>query len=59
MTEEQFERAMDRYELDSEYSEFIAKHTSIGNGHQLIAAIEAGDWYESFKEHMVGENDGA
>lgn len=52
MTEAEFEEAMDRMELEDEYSEYLCNHSNarIGNGDQLIRAIEDGFYYESFKE---------
>lgn len=55
MTEEEFERAMDRFELDDEYSEYIMARAPIGNGEMLIRAMESGDWYEGFRGLMVGD----
>lgn len=47
-----FENDIDNGNLDDEYSEFLMNHTDamIGNGDQLIRAIEDGNYYESFKE---------
>lgn len=53
MTEQEFERRMDNYDLDVEYSEYIASQTTIGNGTMLINAMESGDYYEGFKDHMT------
>ena len=53
MTEQQFEQAMDGYQLDNEYAEFIMDNHPVGNNHVLIRLMESGDFYEDFKESMV------
>lgn len=53
MTEEQFEDAMNTYELEDRYAEFIEKNHPVGNNHVLIRLMESGDFYEDFKESMV------
>lgn len=57
MTEDEFEKAMDRYELDNEYSDYLVNKTDarIGNGDDLIRVMERGDYYDSFKDYMTGE----
>lgn len=55
MTEEQFEQKMSCYELDYEYSEYIAEQQGVCNGDHLIRIIESGHYYEDFKDHMTGE----
>ena len=55
MTLQEFENAMNTYELDDAYAEYIMEHTSIGNDHMLIAAMERGDYLESFMDSMVTE----
>jgi hypothetical protein len=55
MTEQQFEQAMDGYQLDSQYAEFIMDNHTVGNGHVLTTLMERGDYYEAFKEKMVTE----
>ena len=55
MTEEQFEQAMDGYQLDNQYAEFIMENQNVGNGEILIRLMERGDFYEGFKESMVTE----
>lgn len=57
MTEEEFEKAMDRYELDNEYSEYLMNKTDarIYNGDSLIRVMERGDYYDDFKDYMTGE----
>jgi hypothetical protein len=57
MTEEEFEKAMNRYELDDQYSDFLMNKTDarIGNGTMLINVIESGNYYDSFKDYMTGE----
>jgi hypothetical protein len=53
MTEEQFEQAMDGYQLDNQYAEFIMDNQTVGNGHVLTKLMERGDYYDAFKEKMV------
>ena len=53
MTEEQFEDAMNTYELEDRYAEFIEAHHPVGNNHVLIRLMESGDFYEDFKDSMV------
>ena len=55
MTLKEFETAMNTYELDDAYAEYIMERTSIGNDHMLIAAMERGDYFESFMDSMVTE----
>jgi len=56
MTLEEFEDKMNTYELDDAYAEYIMEHTSIGNDHMLIAAMERGDFFEDFMDTMVTED---
>lgn len=53
MTEEQFEQAMDKYQLDMEYTDYIMERANVGNGEILIRLMERGDYYEDFKEYMM------
>ena len=53
MTLEEFEDAMNTYELDDAYAEYIMERTSIGNGEMLIHAMERGDYFEDFMDSMV------
>jgi hypothetical protein len=53
MTEQQFEQAMNGYQLDSQYADFIMDQQTVGNGHVLSTLMERGDYYEAFKEKMV------
>jgi len=53
MTLQEFEDAMNTYELDDAYAEYIMERTSIGNDHMLIAAMERGDFFEDFMDSMV------
>jgi len=53
MTEQQFEQAMDGYQLDNQYAEFIMDNQNVGNGHVLTKLRERGDYYDAFKEKMV------
>jgi len=55
MTEEQFEQAMNTYQLDMEYTDYIMDRANVGNGEILIRLMERGDFYEGFKEKMVTE----
>ena len=57
MTEQEFEDAMEAMTLEDAYSEYLMNHTDarIGNGTMLINVMERGDYYESFKDHMIGE----
>ena len=57
MTEQEFEEAMERYELDYQYSDYLMNHTNarIGNGDMLINVMERGDYYDDFKDHMTGD----
>ena len=58
MTEDEFEKAMDKYELDYQYSEYLMNKTNarIGNGDALIRVMESGDYYDDFKDYMCGES---
>jgi hypothetical protein len=53
MSEEEFEDKMNRYELDSEYAEYIEDHHPVGNNHVLIRLMESGDFYDDFKEYIM------
>lgn len=54
MTEQEFEDAFDRGDLDDEYAEFLMKSDlPIGNGDMLIEAMESHKYLDSFKEEMV------
>lgn len=55
---DKFDAAMDRYELDDQYADYLMNKTSlvICNGDGLIRAMESGDYYDDFKEHYLGEN---
>jgi hypothetical protein len=55
MTEEQFEQAMNTYQLDMEYTDYIMERANVGNGEILIRLMERGDFYEGFKDKMVTE----
>ncbi len=57
MTEAEFERRMERFELEYEYSEYLMNHTDarIGNGTMLINAIESGNYYDGFKEYLTND----
>ena len=56
MTEQEFEDAMDKYELDDQYSTYISEQQGVCNGDHLIRIIESGHYYDDFKDHMVGVN---
>ena len=61
MTLEEFEKAMDNYELECEYSDYIMERTSfIGwevlsddDGEALLRAMERGLYYNGFMDTMV------
>ena len=53
MTEQQFEQAMDKYQLDMEYTDYIMERANVANGEILIRLMERGDFYEGFKESKV------
>ncbi len=53
MSEEDFEKKMDRGELDYEYAEYIMDHRSVGNGEILIRLMERNELYDDFKDHMT------
>lgn len=56
----EFETAFDDCVLDMEYSEFIMENCHgervIGNGDQLIEAMEDFYLYEAFRDSMIDEN---
>lgn len=58
-TVEEFEQAFDDMRLDQEYAEFIMENCHgermIGNGDQLIEAMESWYLYEAFRDSMVEE----
>lgn len=58
-TVEAFEEAFDDLMLDTEYAEFIMDNCHgeriIGNGDQLIEAMESHYLFEAFRDHMVVE----
>jgi hypothetical protein len=53
MSEEEFEKKMNRYELDQQYAEYIMERRNVGNGEILIRLMEMGELYEDFKEHIM------
>ena len=57
MTEEEFDRAFNNFELDQQYSEYIMEHSAgdrvICNGDTLIAAIEDEYLFEEFRESCL------
>jgi hypothetical protein len=53
MSEEEFEKKMDRGELDYEYAEYLMDHRSVGNGEILIRLMERNELYDDFKYHMT------
>ena len=57
MTHDEFEKAMDKSELDYQYSDYIILHTDarIGNGDMLIEAMESGNYYDGFRDWMCDE----
>ena len=56
-TEAEFEKAFDRFELETEYGEYIMEHADgdriICNGDTLVDAMEDGYLYEGFKASKV------
>jgi len=53
MSEQEFEKKMDRGELDYEYAEYLMDHRSVGNGEILIRLMERNELYDDFKDHMT------
>jgi hypothetical protein len=53
MSEEEFEKKMNTYELDQQYAEYIMERRNVGNGEILIRFMEMGELYEDFKEHIM------
>lgn len=57
---EEFEAAFDNLSLDVEYAEYIMNNCHgerlIGNGDQLILAMEDFYLYEAFRDSMIEEN---
>ena len=53
MSEEDFEKKMDRGELDYEYAEYLMDHRPVGNGEILIRLMERNELYDDFKDHMI------
>lgn len=58
MTEQEFENAMDNYELEDEYAEFIMENGNnsdrcIHNGDSLIDAMESEYLLKEFKTSLV------
>lgn len=49
---------LEKLTYSTEYAEYIAKCTPVGNGDQLILAIESGDYWEDFLESIgIDPND--
>ena len=53
MSEQEFEKKMNTYELDQQYAEYIMERRNVGNGEMLIRFMERGELYEDFKEHIM------
>lgn len=53
MNEQEFEAAMNRGELDEQYTDFIMECQTVGNGNVLLNIMERGTYYQAFKESMV------
>ena len=57
MTEEEFEKAFDNWELDSEYADYIMEHAGgdriICNGDTLTLAMEDQYLFDDFKDSKV------
>lgn len=58
MTEQQFEAAMRSFRLELEYRDYIMDRASLENGDGIFRLMNSGDFYEGFKEKMLGnQND--
>ena len=57
MDSDQFDSAMERGDLDDKYADYLMFRTDalIGNGEMLLAAMESGRYYDSFKDSYLGE----
>lgn len=57
MTETEFDRAFDNYELEDKYADYIMEHAPgdrvICNGDTLLAAMEDGYLLDGFKDSLV------
>ena len=53
MSEEEFEKKMNTYELDQQYAEYIMERRNVGNGEMLIRLMERNELYDDFKDHMT------
>ena len=57
MTEQEFDRAFDNWELEDAYAEYIMERCGgdrmICNGDTLIEAMEDGYLFDSFKDSLV------
>lgn len=57
MDSDQFDSAMERGDLDDKYADYLMFKTDarIYNGDSLLEAMESGRYYDSFKDHYLGE----
>jgi len=53
MTEQEFDEAFDRGDLDCDFAMFISEHYDAWAKHQMLSYWEDPDAYEAFKERMV------
>jgi hypothetical protein len=54
MTEQQFEAAMRTFNLELEYRDYIMDRANLENGDGIFRLMNSGDYYEGFKEKMIG-----
>jgi len=54
MTEQQFEAAMRTFNLELEYRDYIMERANLENGDGIFRLMNSGDYYEGFKEKMIG-----
>lgn len=58
MTEQQFEAAMRSFRLELEYMDYIMDRANLENGDGIFRLMDSGDFYQGFKEKMLGnQND--
>lgn len=57
MTDTEFDRAFEAFELETAYGEFIMNYGErpVHNGDTLIRLMEDLYMYEAFRAHMIGE----
>jgi hypothetical protein len=54
MTEQQFQAAMRTFNLELEYRDYIMEKANLENGDGIFRLMNSGDFYEGFKEKMIG-----